>query len=74
MCRHEWVIETANGPTSLGECRLCHETKEFENSIAEDYGRQPGRKKKGDQSQDLELSKGNNLDTEDELSEMEMAS
>ena len=31
MCRHEWVIETAEGPTSWGECRLCHETKEFEN-------------------------------------------
>ena len=32
MCRHEWVIETANGPTSLGECRVCHEGREFQNA------------------------------------------
>ena len=31
MCQHHWEIEPANGPQSWGECRLCHETKEFEN-------------------------------------------
>ena len=31
MCQHEWVIEPAEGPTSWGECRLCHEGREFQN-------------------------------------------
>ena len=31
-CRHEWVIETAEGPTSWGECRVCHERREFQNA------------------------------------------
>ena len=35
LCRHYWIIETANGPVSLGMCRLCHETREFKNSISE---------------------------------------
>lgn len=32
-CRHHWVIEPANGRYSRGECRKCHETKAFENSV-----------------------------------------
>lgn len=34
-CQHHWVIETANGPISWGECQVCHEVKEFQNSISD---------------------------------------
>jgi len=34
-CKHHWVIETANGPVSWGECQICHEGKEFKNSITD---------------------------------------
>ena len=34
-CKHHWVIETANGPVSWGECQICHEGKEFQNSITD---------------------------------------
>ncbi|MBC8279644.1 MAG: hypothetical protein H8E48_02555 [Chloroflexi bacterium] len=34
-CRHHWVIESANGPISWGECQICHEGKEFKNSITD---------------------------------------
>ena len=34
-CRHHWVIEAANGPVSWGECQICHEGKEFQNSITD---------------------------------------
>ena len=34
-CRHHWVIETAHGPVSWGVCQVCHEGKEFQNSIGE---------------------------------------
>lgn len=32
-CCHHWIIETADGPVSLGYCQLCFETKEFKNSF-----------------------------------------
>ena len=32
-CRHHWIIAEANGPVSWGECRVCHDGKEFQNSI-----------------------------------------
>ena len=32
-CCHHWEIEPAEGPVSWGVCRLCHESKEFKNSI-----------------------------------------
>lgn len=44
QCCHHWIIEPATGPVSLGECRFCHESREFKNSVAEaepDY-RNPG--------------------------------
>lgn len=44
QCRHHWIIEPATGPVSLGECRFCHQSREFKNSIPEaepDY-RNPG--------------------------------
>ncbi len=34
-CQHHWVIEAANGPISWGECQICHEGKEFKNSITD---------------------------------------
>jgi hypothetical protein len=32
-CQHHWMIGAATGPTSLGVCQLCGETKMFANSI-----------------------------------------
>jgi hypothetical protein len=32
-CQHYWVIEAANGPSSMGTCRYCGESREFFNSI-----------------------------------------
>ena len=32
-CNHHWIIESPNGPTSIGECRICGEVREFKNSI-----------------------------------------
>jgi len=31
ICRHHWVIELAQDPTSRGVCRLCGEQREFSN-------------------------------------------
>ena len=35
VCRHHWIIESANGRYSRGECLKCHEVRAFENSIYE---------------------------------------
>lgn len=32
-CSHIWDIEGNRGPTSRGTCRLCGETREFNNSF-----------------------------------------
>ena len=32
-CRHYWIIEVANGPTSKGVCKYCGETRDFLNVI-----------------------------------------
>ena len=32
-CRHYWIIESTEGPTSKGVCRLCGAEKEFFNSF-----------------------------------------
>ena len=32
-CTHIWEIETANGPTSKGRCRLCKTEKDFANAL-----------------------------------------
>ena len=34
-CKHHWVIEPANGPTSKGVCKLCGEVKVFDNILAD---------------------------------------
>ncbi len=31
-CTHHWMIDSPNGPTSLGRCRDCDEVREFPNS------------------------------------------
>lgn len=33
VCRHHWLIQAADGPTSIGVCRICGETKDFKNYI-----------------------------------------
>jgi len=33
MCNHHWVIESPNGPTSVGVCKLCGVGREFRNSL-----------------------------------------
>lgn len=35
QCCHHWIIETAEGPVSRGVCQICHESREFQNSIVE---------------------------------------
>ena len=32
-CRHHWMIESPNGPTSVGTCKLCGMRAEFRNSM-----------------------------------------
>ncbi len=32
-CVHHWMIESPNGPVSMGTCRVCGESSEFKNSI-----------------------------------------
>ena len=32
-CRHHWIIGPADGPVSVGVCKICSETREFKNSI-----------------------------------------
>lgn len=32
-CRYYWIIESANGETSLGQCKYCGSVKEFENLL-----------------------------------------
>ena len=32
-CKHYWKIESPNGPTSFGTCKLCGLRSEFKNSI-----------------------------------------
>lgn len=32
-CEHFWLIESPNGPTSVGTCRRCGAKSEFRNSM-----------------------------------------
>lgn len=32
-CIHYWVIETADGPVSEGQCQKCGDIREFHNAI-----------------------------------------
>ena len=33
-CAHFWMIETPNGPTSQGVCKMCGKEQEFRNSVS----------------------------------------
>ena len=37
VCCHHWMIQPADGPVSLGVCQKCFETKEFKNTIEEEW-------------------------------------
>ena len=30
---HHWMLDTPNGPITIGTCKICHEDREFYNSI-----------------------------------------
>ena len=48
-CCHHWIIQTADGPVSLGVCKNCFETKEFKNSIEDwSFDQLPGERKTPD--------------------------
>lgn len=32
-CQHHWVIQAADGPTSMGQCQVCEEVREFKNYV-----------------------------------------
>ncbi|GEM_PF-2420346 len=32
-CTHRWMIESPNGPTSMGRCLVCGSESEFKNSM-----------------------------------------
>jgi hypothetical protein len=34
-CRHHWLIESPQGRTSMGMCKLCGARKEFSNSVGD---------------------------------------
>ncbi len=36
-CKHHWLIEMPNGPTSPGRCKHCGQEREFRNSENDDY-------------------------------------
>jgi len=33
LCKHHWVIDSPNGPTSVGVCKICGEKSDFRNSM-----------------------------------------
>ena len=35
QCRHHWVIESPQGATSIGRCKVCDEVREFRNSTTD---------------------------------------
>jgi hypothetical protein len=36
-CTHHWILSAPNGPTSLGVCKYCEETKRFFNTDQEGH-------------------------------------
>ena len=32
-CMHHWMIDQPNGPTSMGTCKICGVSQEFNNSV-----------------------------------------
>jgi len=37
QCRHHWLIETPQGATSKGVCKLCGAVREFRNAVSATY-------------------------------------
>ena len=35
QCRHHWLIESPEGPISVGICKLCGAQREFRNSVVD---------------------------------------
>jgi hypothetical protein len=35
QCVHHWIIESADGPVSIGKCKHCGMVKEFYNNLKE---------------------------------------
>ena len=35
QCSHHWVIESPQGATSMGRCKICGEMREFRNSAGD---------------------------------------
>ena len=33
VCAHHWLIAEANGPPSVGVCKLCGDQREFRNAV-----------------------------------------
>ena len=33
ICQHHWLIQAADGPVSVGSCRICGEAREFNNYV-----------------------------------------
>ena len=52
VCCHYWIIETAQGPISRGECQNCHEVRDFRNSVFDmDRGSQDNGYRKGPEAE-----------------------
>ncbi len=32
-CMHHWMIDQPSGPTSMGKCKICGASQEFNNSV-----------------------------------------
>jgi hypothetical protein len=35
QCKHHWLIDSPQGATSAGRCKICGEEREFRNSAAD---------------------------------------
>jgi len=58
-CRHHWVIESPQGPSSRGVCKLCGVEKEFQNFM-------PDMSWDGDQSSLFGLSREKGIKSDKE--------
>lgn len=35
ICVHHWIVDLADGPTSMGRCKRCGEKREHKNSVTD---------------------------------------
>jgi hypothetical protein len=55
-CQHYYIIAEANGPTSLGACQVCGETREFQNYVNTlDWTEGTGKNKAEQRRRDADL-------------------